>query len=380
MASERSLDAQALLDGLGQGALLFDSANRFVLGNQMARSILGTDLRAFQIEGWLGAVGFFDRYLTDSGDTLDQIRARALTSERPARFHIYRDGALVSCWAGAVHGKSGELYTMIVLEMPDWGMVNDLLHRYIVEVKQGVQEAAGHARLINQSTESPKSNQSVEQLGRRVGGFARLINVQMHRLERLTSLVIRLDAIRTGAVVDQARQERKKVVLKDFFEDFVESLDETPLLDPETTTDSPRSRLKVIVPQHLSLRASPLHLSLVLRDILRNAIMYSMRGTPITIVAYAGSKESTVQIDVTDEGCGIRASEFGRVFTPFERARQPQIISEFGYGISLYLCKHEVEAMNGLMWFESQEGSGTIMSLRLPAWRGEPTSSVSSAV
>ena len=45
-----------------------------------------------------------------------------------------------------------------------------------------------------------------------------------------------------------------------------------------------------------------------------------------------------------DQGYGIRAKEADRVFAPFQRARQPQIIGEFGYGLSLYLAKAEVEA------------------------------------
>lgn len=379
MALERTLDAQALLDGVGQAALIFDSANRLVLVNQRARSILGSDLRAFQREGWMGASGFFDRYLTDTGETLDDFRVRALTSDRPARFHIYRSGELLSCWAAAIHGSNGEIYTMLMLEQPDWGVLNELLHRYVSEVQQAVQETGGHADLIQKSLQNPKTNQSVEHVARRVGGFARLISVQMGRMERLTHLLVRLDAVRTGTIREAARSDRRKVVLADFFEDFIEMIDEAPLVDPETDTDGSRARIKLIVPQHLSLYVSPHLLTVVLRDILRNAIMYSMRGTPITIVAFAGSKELTIQIDITDEGYGIRASEHGRVFMPFERARQPQIISEFGYGLSMYLCKYEIEAMNGLMWFESQEGSGTTFSLRVPAWRGDSESAGSSS-
>jgi two-component system sensor histidine kinase VicK len=69
---------------------------------------------------------------------------------------------------------------------------------------------------------------------------------------------------------------------------------------------------------------------------------------------------------VHDDGYGIRESDHDRVFTPFQRARQPQIISEFGYGLAIYLCKHEVEAMNGRIWFDSAEGAGTTFSIALP--------------
>jgi len=82
-----------------------------------------------------------------------------------------------------------------------------------------------------------------------------------------------------------------------------------------------------------------------------------------------------IQIDMVDQGYGIRAKEQERVFEEFKRARQPQIIGEFGYGLSLALCKHEVAAMNGTMWFKSEENVGTTFSLRLPAWKDAPSSS-----
>jgi two-component system, OmpR family, sensor histidine kinase VicK len=117
----------------------------------------------------------------------------------------------------------------------------------------------------------------------------------------------------------------------------------------------------------------------ILHDLLRNAIMYSMKATPVIIMAQASNQGQNVQVDVIDEGYGIRAKEFERVFAQFQRARQPQIIGEFGYGLSLYLCKHEVEAMNGKIWFQSEEAVGTTFSFKLPAWREDSTAASSSS-
>lgn len=372
----RDLDSQAVLEALGQGALIFDSANRMVMMNQTARAFLGADMRLIRSEGWGGAASYFGRYLPDSGETLDTIRSHALTSDRAERFHILRNGELIPCWAAALHGRAGEVYTLLSIETPDWTAMNDLLGRYLREVDEAVSATTGHADLIQKSLQKP--GQNAEQIARRVTGFARLISIHMFRLNGLTNLIARLQSIRTGQVRERALSERRQVILSDFLEDFMETLDEPPLIDPETETDGYRGRIRRIVPPHLSVAASPHYLTLVLRDILRNAIMYSMRGTPVKIVAFAGRRDSTVQIDITDEGYGIRSSEVGCVFAPFERARQPQIISEFGYGLSLYLCRYEIEAMNGQLWFESQEGSGTTFSLRLPAWRDDAQSGSSS--
>jgi len=378
MTAERTLDNQALLDGFGQGALVFDGSDRLIMINQAAQVLLGQDVRAFQVSGWLGATGFFERYLADEEASLDHIRARALSSDRPIRFQIQRNGEIIPCWASAVHRDGGEIYTLLTLEVPDWPALNAIMQRYLNEVDEAISATIGHATLIEQNLRNA-NNTDVAKIERRVGGFTRLINVHMVRIQRLTGMITRLNAIHSGEIRDHVVVDKRKIALADFLEDFVETIDDTLLVDPDTETESHRPRLKVIAPAHLTVAASPRILTHVLRDILRNAIMYSMRGTPITMAVFAGSRESTVQIDITDEGYGIRASESERVFAPFERSRQPQIISEFGYGLSLHLCKHEIEAMDGLIWFESQEGSGTTFSLRLPAWRSESSSASSSS-
>jgi signal transduction histidine kinase len=181
-------------------------------------------------------------------------------------------------------------------------------------------------------------------------------------------MMARLAAIRTGALRADVRDQRRRIDLAAFIEDFIEKvLDEADLLDPETDPSSCRRRIHTDVPA-LLVAAPPLHLYKVLRDVLRNALMYSMKATPIRLTA-APVGSHAVQIDIADEGYGIRASEVDRIFKPFMRGRQPQILSEFGYGLSLYLCKHEIEAMGGYLWLTSEEGVGTTVHIKLLAWR-----------
>lgn len=372
MVSHRGLQSQAVLDGLGQGVLIFDAANRLVMENQAARTILGSDLKLLRAEGWKAAAMLFNTRLADPDKNLDAIRAAALTSERPVRFQTFRSGEYVPCWAAAVNGPGGEVYTMITIDVPDWTALTELVEKYLDEVRDATDSTAGHAKLIMQSLRRPKPNESVEQLGRRISGFARIIDIHMTRLGTLTNLVERLEKVRTQSIRNDVRRDRKRINLAGYVEDFLEELDEHALSDPESEVQDFRRRLQVTIPEELVVYASPAHLSVILRDILRNAIMYSLKATPIYIVAR--ERDQMVQIDVIDEGYGIRGSEADRVFTPFVRSRQPQIMGEFGYGLSLYLCKHEVEAMNGRIWFESEEGLGTTFSIKLAAWQTESDS------
>ncbi|MEP7292182.1 MAG: HAMP domain-containing sensor histidine kinase [Chloroflexota bacterium] len=365
MASKNGLDSQLVLDGLSQGVLIFDSVNRLVTDNHAARAMLGADLKLIRSEGWMAAAVLFNSKLTDPGEMIETARARALDSDQPVRFHIYRSGERIPCWISALRGYD-DLYTMVTIELPDWTAIGDIVEKYVEEVREVVISTRGHASLIAQSVTRAKPDETNEKLGKRIGGFTRVIDIHMYRLHVLTDLMDRLERIRTGKVHDLVATTTREFSLANFMEDFLEVIDEIELVDPETEATDHRRRIRSVVPPEITIYCAPEYLAQVLHDIIRNAIMYSMRGTPINIVAYV-SWDHSVQIDVIDEGYGIRAVENERVFLPFIRSRQPQIMAEFGYGVSLHLCKHEVEAMNGRIWFQSEEGVGTTFSLKLPA-------------
>jgi signal transduction histidine kinase len=372
MVFDTQLNYQSVLDGMGQAILIFDHEDRLVMDNLAARSLLGSDLKLIRASGWTAAAALFNTR-TSATDTVDTARKKAVESARPVRFRIYRSGEYVPCWASAVHSTSGDIFTMITIEQPDWTALTDLMEHFKDEVENAATATMGHTKLITATLRTPKKNETTEQLGKRVAGFVTLITTHMHRQERLMKLFARLEAIRTGKLAEAVRNERRKIHLADFVEDYLEILPEVTLIDPETEQQDYRARITSSIPDDLMVYASQACLTDILHDLLRNAIMYSMKATPIMIMAHASAGNQSAQIDVVDEGYGVRAKEFERVFMPFERARQPQIIGEFGYGLSLYLCKQEVEAMNGKVWFESEEGVGTTFSFKLPLWRDDAT-------
>lgn len=377
MAAFNEIQNQRLLDGLSQGILIFDSDNRLVHNNQAAEQILEGDIDLIHREGWMAAAMLFNTRLLEVGRTIEHVRDEAQKTQQPVRFHIYRAGEYIPCWLNLLTGKSGEAYLMVTIEVPDWTAMSELMDKFLQEIQSSVDSTRGHADLITQVLKRQKPGETVEQVARRIGGFTRIIATNMHRVGSLVELMERMESVRTGRVRSDTQSNSRKLNLEDFFEDFLEELDEHNLLDPETDEQDYRSRIKLDVGADLAVQASRIHLERVLRDLLRNAIMYSMRATPVTITAR--KKSANVQFDVVDEGYGIRSSQIGRVFLPFQRAQQPQIISEFGYGLSLYLCKHEIEAMNGHLWFKSEEEQGSTFSFTLPAWRADNATSTTTA-
>lgn len=369
-----TFDTQILLDGLGQGILIFAQNGKLIYENLASRTMLGTDIALLRSNGWSAATTLFKTTETDPDKQLESYRIQTLTSLRPVRFYILHSGERLSCWASAISSEEGEICTLLSFDKPDWDALHELITKFRTEMKEAIESTMGHVEIIDQLINN-KQIKDVETLAKRIGGFTRLINIHMKRVSRLESLMERLEDIRTGALKEAIRQRKRKIVLRTFLEDLSESLDEIDLVDPETDAHDHRSRIRLDVPNGLTVNAAPNYLTRILHDLLRNAIMYSMKATPITIQARVIG--ANAQIDIKDEGYGIREKEYERVFEAFQRARQPQIISEYGYGINLYICRHEVEAMNGRIWFTSEENVGTTFSLLLPLWQ-EGSSSASS--
>lgn len=371
------LDLQTVLDGLGEGVLIFDKANRLVAENETARTLLGPDLRVIRAEGWVAAAVLFNTKRTKEDRSIDALRLEAVNMGQPVRFHIYRAGEYLPCWLSVVAGSNDALFTVVTIERLDWRAVSSLLARFLDETREAVDATRGHAEIINQSIKRTKPGETAEKLGKRISGFTQLIATHMQRTGYLLDRLHRLGDVRSGEIRERVQEQLRPVVLADFMEDFQEALDADPLLDPESEAQDVRARIRAHISPDLRLAASPAHLAAILRDLLRNAMMYSMLGTPVEVRAQA--EGNGVLVSIRDEGYGVRASEFDRVFQPFERARQPQVIGEFGYGLSLFLCKHEVEAMNGRLWFESEEGVGSTFSFKLPLWQDSVRSSFSSS-
>jgi two-component system sensor histidine kinase VicK len=103
----------------------------------------------------------------------------------------------------------------------------------------------------------------------------------------------------------------------------------------------------------------------VLNNILGNAIKFSPAGSTICVtLAEAGNR---YRIAIRDQGMGIPAAAQGQVFELFTVARRPGTQGEKSFGLGLSISKQIIEAHEGKLWFESEEGKGTEFVIELPA-------------
>jgi signal transduction histidine kinase len=357
--------------------LIFDLDGRLVMHNAAAETMLGGDMPVIEATGFSAAAILLNQQAANPDYLLEQARTRALTAIDPVPFQTHRAGKVLSCFLSLFELKANA-YLMLTLETPEWGGMTATLGRFGEEMRGTIDSAKGHADLVLQILEDRKSKDNGEKLARNVSGFAKLIQTQMVRSAKLVNQFDRLSTIQTGAIQTRVADTLTSFDLAVFLEDLLEDIQRAGILDPETEIENVRDHIQLKVSGNLRVLASQPHLAIVLHDLIANAIMYTMRPAPAIVTAK--HKSGLVQIDVIDEGIGIRDRDRERVFTPFERGTQPKVISEFGYGLSLYLCKYEIEAMNGNLWFESAEKAGSTFSigLRSSAARQSPVTGSSS--
>lgn len=100
-----------------------------------------------------------------------------------------------------------------------------------------------------------------------------------------------------------------------------------------------------------------------LDNLLGNAIKYAPGGTVEIGLDVRGSD---AVVTVTDDGIGIPADEFDRLFDRFFRASTARRGGFDGSGIGLSVVQRIVETHGGTLGVESVVGEGTTFRLTLP--------------
>ena len=102
----------------------------------------------------------------------------------------------------------------------------------------------------------------------------------------------------------------------------------------------------------------------VLSNLINNAIKFSYEKTIVSIEVKKSSNSIVMVIE--DNGIGIAKEELTLLFTQWNSPLKKQGTSrEESYGYGLSICKEIVEAHNGNIWAESEEGKGSSFYISL---------------
>jgi two-component system sensor histidine kinase/response regulator len=119
-----------------------------------------------------------------------------------------------------------------------------------------------------------------------------------------------------------------------------------------------------IPPDLPPVRGDRVSISMVVSNLLGNAIKYNRPGGSVSIRASAGDKGVT--LEVSDTGIGIPKEYLPHLFQEFYRVKTKETQDIPGTGLGLVICNRIVTELGGSIEVKSEEGQGTTMIIRLP--------------
>jgi len=117
-------------------------------------------------------------------------------------------------------------------------------------------------------------------------------------------------------------------------------------------------------PARVEVRADPVALQRVFRNVLDNALQYTPSGGTVRIRLWADAVHAHVV--VSDTGVGMSAEERAHAFDMSYRGRGAQALRAGGRGLGLTLSRELVEAMGGSISLWSEEDRGSEVRVLLP--------------
>ncbi len=120
----------------------------------------------------------------------------------------------------------------------------------------------------------------------------------------------------------------------------------------------------VVHPTDLNVDADSAQLTMAVKNLVDNAVRYSERGK-VELAAVATG--DWVAISVADQGIGIPSDEIPRIFERFYRVDKHRSRATGGTGLGLSIVRHVAENHGGRVEVESELGTGSTLTIFLPA-------------
>lgn len=114
------------------------------------------------------------------------------------------------------------------------------------------------------------------------------------------------------------------------------------------------------------IESDPILLRIVLQNIISNAVEYVPQKGIVQIKTNINKDNTSFNVEIKDNGCGIPKKAQPKLFTKFFRADNARVIKTDGSGLGLYITKSITEMLKGNLSFKSEENEGATFLVNIP--------------
>ncbi|MCK4853563.1 MAG: tetratricopeptide repeat-containing sensor histidine kinase, partial [Bacteroidales bacterium] len=118
------------------------------------------------------------------------------------------------------------------------------------------------------------------------------------------------------------------------------------------------------IPEDVSIYADRNLLSTILRNLISNAVKYTLNGGQVRVFCEQNTSEITISVE--DTGIGMSEKQLDNLFRLDSNVTMPGTSEEKGTGLGLILCREFVDMHQGKIWASSKPKEGSIFSFTLP--------------
>jgi two-component system, OmpR family, phosphate regulon sensor histidine kinase PhoR len=321
----------AILGGLNEGVVLFDRAGTVLYQNESSRRLLGS----------LGSA----RNLDPSAlrELIATLQGGLPPSARREPTTFERGSGKLQATAERVAGQ--DLLLLVVRDVAQTQAVEAVRRDFVANASHELKTPVASIRALAETISSAASHDPVA-----VPRFAAQIEREAVRLSRIVSDLLDLSRLEIGPT------ELSEVRLDELVEEEAERH-----RGPARKADL---SLTVEANGPAVVRGSPNDLTLLVRNLVENAIQYTRPGGSVTISVMA--RERTAELMIRDTGIGIPMKDQTRVFERFYRVDRARSRETGGTGLGLSIVRHVAENHGGTVSMDSLLGRGTTVAVQFP--------------
>lgn len=272
-------------------------------------------------------------------EQVEDALGRTIVRDEQIALHIAIDMMLQQAVIAFVDHQGGQLRSAAESELKYLSFLSHDLNNNLSNVTVWLQVLKTQLEMLPQFADQIETLNTAQQaILSTIGGMGRLL--QAERLRKGSAKPKRMSIDLRTLVANETRQVRADVERKGL-------------------------AMTVEVPKGATVESDPELITLILQNLINNAVKYSTEGS-IRVRAERRGDEAAGRwaIAISDEGPGIAVEHLKRIFDAFQRG---EMHGSAGVGLGLAIASQAAKLLGAELSVESHIGVGTTFTLTLPA-------------
>jgi PAS domain S-box-containing protein len=349
--------SMAILEAVADGVLVTDSQNEITLFNESAQQILDLDREAVVGKSLDDFTGLFGGTARSWMETINHWTSNPNAFEAGDTYaeRITLDNKrVVSIHLAPVVMRTEFLGTVSIFrDITHQVEVDRLKSEFVAtvshELRTPMTSIKGYVEVLLMGAAGALNDQQAS--------FLQVVKTNTERLNILVNDLLDVSRIEAGKITLSIQPLDIAEIANEIIQEQLRQSEEDgkPMnFDLEISPDFP------LVP------GDPERVRQILANIVNNAYNYTHPDGLINVRAHIVDDEA--QIDIKDNGIGIKPEEEKRIFERFYRGEDSLVLATAGNGLGLSITQQLVEMHHGRIWMKSDgvPGEGSIFSFTLP--------------